>query len=226
MKRDFDEFAGETFDLVVIGGGIIGTGIARDAALRGIKTLLLEKEDFAYGTSSRSSRLIHGGLRYLRQLEFRLVRQDMRERQTLLSIAPHLVHPLPFLIPVTRHTERLIMALGMRLYDLLSYDKTLPSFQYLSRRETLEMEPGLKLDNLVGSYLYYDCQIPFTERLCLENALSAARELRVSLPGTALVVQMWNALAALGREELDHSALVTILEDLAGTEVRSKSGKN
>jgi glycerol-3-phosphate dehydrogenase len=174
VKRDFDEFARETFDLVVIGGGIIGTGIARDATLRGIKTLLLEKEDFAYGTSSRSSRLIHGGLRYLRHLEFRLVRQDMRERQVLLRIAPHLVHPLAFLIPTTSYSERFVMALGMRLYDLLSYDKTLPSFQHLSRRETLEMEPTLELKNLVGSYLFYDCQIPFTERLCLENVLSAA----------------------------------------------------
>ncbi len=174
MKRDFDNFARETFDLIVVGGGIIGTGIARDAALRGIKTLLLEKEDFAYGTTSRSSRLIHGGLRYLRQLEFRLVRQDMREREVLLSIAPHLVHSLPFLIPMTHHSERVVMALGMRLYDILSFDKTVPSFRHLSRRETLELEPGLELDGLTGSYLFYDCQIPFAERLCLENVLSAA----------------------------------------------------
>jgi glycerol-3-phosphate dehydrogenase len=174
MKRDFDDFARQTFDLVVVGGGIIGTGIARDAILRGLRTLLLEKEDFAYGTTSRSTRLIHGGLRYLRQLEFRLVRQDMREREVLLSIAPHLVHPLPFLIPMTRHSERVVMALGMRLYDILSFDKTLPSFHHLSRRETLELEPDLELEGLVGSYLYYDCQIPFAERLCLENVLSAA----------------------------------------------------
>ena len=101
IKRDFDAVAGETFDLIVIGGGIIGTGIARDAAMRGIKTLLVEKEDFAYGTSSRSSRLIHGGLRYLRLLEFHLVQQDLAEREVLLNIAPHLVHPFPFIIPLT-----------------------------------------------------------------------------------------------------------------------------
>ena len=157
-----------------MGGGIIGAGIARDAALRGLNTLLVEKEDFAYGTTSRSSRLIHGGLRYLRRLEFRLVRQDMREREILLAIAPHLVHPLPFLIPVTRLVERMAFALGMRLYDGLSFEKTLPSRRWLSRSETLEFEPGLELEGLVASYLYYDCQVPFAERLCLENVLSAA----------------------------------------------------
>ena len=174
MKRDFDVLVRETFDLIVVGGGIIGAGIARDAALRGLKTLLLEKEDFAYGTTSRSSRLIHGGLRYLRRLEFRLVRQDMREREILLGIAPHLVHPLPFVIPITRPLDRVAFAFGMHLYDLLSFDKTLPSCHRLSRRETLELEPGLDLEGLVGSYLYYDCQVPFAERLCLENVLSAA----------------------------------------------------
>jgi glycerol-3-phosphate dehydrogenase len=176
LKRDFDALATEAFDLIVVGGGIIGAGIARDAALRGLKTLLLEKEDFACGTTSRSSRLIHGGLRYLRRLEFRLVRQDMREREILLGIAPHLVHPLPFLIPVTRPLDRVAFALGMRLYDTLSFDKTLPSRHRLSRRETLELEPSLELERLVGSYLYYDCQVPFAERLCLENVLSAAEQ--------------------------------------------------
>jgi glycerol-3-phosphate dehydrogenase len=176
VNRDFDSLVGETFDLIVVGGGIIGAGIARDAALRGLQALLLEKEDFAYGTTSRSSRLIHGGLRYLRRLEFRLVRQDLREREVLLGIAPHLVHILPFVIPITRGglLHRLALALGMRLYDLLSFDKSLPSHQRLSRRQTLELEPGLELEGLVGSYLYYDCQAPFVERLCLENALSAA----------------------------------------------------
>jgi len=176
MRRDFDALAGQTFDLIVIGGGIIGAGIARDAALRGLHTLLLEKEDFAYGTTSRSSRLIHGGLRYLQRLEFHLVRGDLREREVLLAIAPHLVHPLPFVIPVTHGSrlQRIALALGMHLYDLLSFDKSLPSHHYLSRSETLELEPGLELERLAGSYLYYDCQVPFMERLCLENAISAA----------------------------------------------------
>ena len=174
MKRDFEKIKDQVFDLAVIGGGIVGTGIARDAALRGIKTLLVDKEDYAYGTTSTSSRLIHGGFRYLRQLEFGLVRQDMREREILLSIAPHLVHPLPFLMPITSFRDRIIMALGMRLYDILSYDKRLPTYHYYSKEKTLKLEPGLAVDNLRGSYQFYDCQIPFAERLCLENALSAS----------------------------------------------------
>ncbi len=174
MKRDFSVLTKETFDLIVVGGGIMGAGTARDAALRGLNTLLLEKEDFAYGTTSRCSRLIHGGLRYLGHLDFRLVRQDMRERESLLSNAPHLVHPLAFLIPITRSSERVVMPLAMRLYDILSFDKSLPSYHRLSRREALELEPGLQLKGLSGAYLYYDCQVPFAERLCLENAISAA----------------------------------------------------
>ena len=176
LKRDFEKIEDQVFDLAVIGGGIVGTGIARDAALRGIKTLLIDKEDYAYGTTSTSSRLIHGGFRYLRQLEFGLVRQDMREREILLSIAPHLVHPLQFLMPITSFRDRIIMALGMRLYDILSFDKSLPTYHYFSKKKTLELEPGLAVDNLRGSYRFYDCQIPFAERLCLENALSAAEQ--------------------------------------------------
>ena len=175
MKRDFNRLAAETFDLIVVGGGIIGSGIARDAALRGLNTLLLEKEDFAYGTTSRSSRLIHGGLRYLRQWDFHLVRQDLREREVLLHIAPHLVHPLPFVIPVTTPFYRLALALGIPLYDIMSFDKSLPSHRRLSKSETLEVEPNLaELKGLIGSYLYYDCAAPFPERLCVENVLSAA----------------------------------------------------
>ena len=143
MKRDFDTLAKENFDIIVVGGGILGAGIARDAALRGLNTVLLEKEDFGCGTTSRSSRLIHGGLRYLRQLEFRLVRQDLREREVLFRIAPHLVHPLVFIIPVTGRLQRITFAMGMYLYNLLSFDKSLPSHAYLSRQETLELEPYL-----------------------------------------------------------------------------------
>ncbi len=175
MKRDFDTIARETFDLIVVGGGIIGTGIARDASLRGIKTLLIEKEDFGYGTTSRSSRLIHGGLRYLRLLEFHLVRQDLNEREVLLKTAPHLVHPFPFIIPLTSFYYRIALSTGVRMYDVMASGKSMPSHQHLSRRETLEMEPELdELKGLKGSMLYYDCQAPFTERLGIENVLCAA----------------------------------------------------
>lgn len=174
MKRNFADISGKSFDLVVVGGGIIGVGIARDAAMRGLKTLLLDKEDFAYGTTARSTRLIHGGFRYLQHFEFGLVRDDMREREILLKIAPHLVHPLPFLIPLLKPADRFVMAMGTLLYDILSFDKSLPGRKHFSREKTLEMEPGLKLEGLRGSYRYHDCQIWFTERLCTENAISAA----------------------------------------------------
>ncbi|MBN1644155.1 MAG: glycerol-3-phosphate dehydrogenase/oxidase [Dehalococcoidales bacterium] len=174
MKRDFTGLTEKAFDLIVVGGGIIGTGIARDAVLRGLKTLLVEKEDFAYGTTSRSTRLIHGGFRYLQHLDFGLVRQDMREREILLRIAPHLVHPLQFLIPLVKPTDRFVMMMGTLLYDILSFDKSVPGRKYFSRSETLKMEPHLELEGLRGSYRYYDCQTPFPERLCLETAISAS----------------------------------------------------
>jgi glycerol-3-phosphate dehydrogenase len=175
MKRDIDAITREKFDLIVVGGGIIGTGIARDASLRGIKTLLIEKEDFGYGTTSRSSRLIHGGLRYLRMLEFHLVRQDLLEREVLLEIAPHLVHAFPFLIPITNLYYEAALGVGVRMYDIMASGKSMPSHQRLSRREVLEIEPELEgLKGLRGALLYYDCQAPYTERLGIENVLSAA----------------------------------------------------
>jgi len=174
MKRDFKAVAGKTFDVIVIGGGIIGAGVARDIALRGLDTLLLEKEDFGSGTTSRSTRLIHGGLRYLRQLEFGLVRQDLSEREVLMRIAPHLVHPLSFFIPIPNFSLNVAMLMGTTLYDVISFDKTLPNHTYLNKAKTLAEEPGLKVKGLQGSYVYSDCAIPLTERLNWETALSAA----------------------------------------------------
>ena len=173
MKRNFADISGKTFDLIIIGGGIIGANVARDAAMRGLKTLLLEKDDFACGTTSRSTRLIHGGFRYLQHFEFGLVREDMREREILLKIAPHLVHPLPFLIPLTKPTDRFIMSMGTLLYDILSFDKSVPGRKHYSRDTTMKMEPNMKLEGLRGAHEYYDCQIWFAERLCLENIISA-----------------------------------------------------
>ena len=173
MKRDLSSLDGKAFDVIVVGGGIMGSGIARDAALRGLDTLLLEKEDFACGTTSRSTRLIHGGLRYLRQFEFKLVRQDMREREILLRIAPHLVSPLRFLIPINKPLEKITLPIGMLLYDLLSFDKSLPGRKRVSNEEVTKLEPDMNTEEISGAYFYYDCQIPFTERLCVENILAA-----------------------------------------------------
>ena len=181
MKRDITEAEGKTFDLIIVGGGIIGANIARDASMRGLKTLILEKDDFATGTTSRSTRLIHGGFRYLQHFEFGLVREDMREREILLKIAPHLVHPLPFLIPLTKPTDRFIMSAGTLLYDILSYDKSVPGRKHYSKKTTMKMEPNMKLEGLRGADQYFDCQIWFTERLCLENIVSAVENKAVAL---------------------------------------------
>jgi glycerol-3-phosphate dehydrogenase len=176
MRRYFSDLDQKTFDLIVIGGGIIGTGIARDAALRGLDTLLVEKEDFAYGTTSRSTRLIHGGLRYMRMFEFKLVWQDLHEREVLLHIAPHLVHKLEFVIPLLKSQPlyRFSLPFGLCLYDILAAGKSLPSWRHLSHGETLKVEPALAdTAGLVGSYVFYDCQAQNMEQLCLENAISA-----------------------------------------------------
>jgi glycerol-3-phosphate dehydrogenase len=176
MKRYFGNLSQKTFDLIVIGGGIIGTGIARDAALRGLDTLLVEKEDFAFGTTSRSTRLIHGGLRYLRMLEFKLVWQDLHEREVLLHIAPHLVKKMGFCIPLLQSEPlyRMSLPIGLCLYDIMASGKSVPSRKHLSRLDTLKIEPALaNTSGLVGSFLFYDCQAQNMERLCLENAISA-----------------------------------------------------
>jgi len=164
------------FDVIVIGAGINGAGIARDAAMRGLKVLLIDKSDIASGTSAASTRLIHGGLRYLEHFEFGLVRESLRERETLLRIAPHLVRPLPITIPIYKQSQRgpLTVRAGMIVYDLLSFTKSLPRHRMLSRRETLEQLPGLNPDGLLSSALYFDTQVEFAERLVLENVLAAS----------------------------------------------------
>lgn len=164
------------FDVVIIGAGINGAGIARDATLRGLKVLLLDKDDIASGTSSCSTRLIHGGLRYLEHGEFGLVRESLREREVLLKIAPHLVQPLPILIPIysgmTRGRAKI--RAGMIAYDFLSRGKSLPRHSGLSVMETRRRIPSLNDDGLLGSIIYYDAQVEFAERLVVENILSAA----------------------------------------------------
>lgn len=165
-----------TVDLLVIGGGIIGAGIARDAALRGLSVALVEQDDFASGTTSRPTRLIHGGLRYLELFDFALVRSDMREREILLRIAPHLVFPLPFLLPLYRPSlwYQAKLRIGMQLYDALSLDKSLPKRKWLDRAETLAAEPTLDPDGLHGAWRFYDAQVPLVERLVIENVVDAA----------------------------------------------------
>jgi glycerol-3-phosphate dehydrogenase len=155
--RDLGE--GE-FDVLVVGGGVTGTGAALDAATRGLRTALVEARDLASGTSSRSSKLFHGGLRYLEQLNFRLVREALKERELMLTrIAPHLVRPVPFLYPLTHHAwERPYVAAGLTLYDRLGGARSVPGQRHLTRGGALQRFPGLRRDALVGAVQYYDAQ--------------------------------------------------------------------
>jgi glycerol-3-phosphate dehydrogenase len=166
-----------SFDLIVIGGGINGAGIVRDAAQRGLKVCLLEQADLCYGTTRWSSRLIHGGLRYLEHLELGLVRESLRERETLLRIAPHLVQPLRLMIPVYKGGRRgpWTLAAGMRLYDWLSRGKSVPSHEMLGIAETRKQFPAVNPVDLVGAALYYDAQVTYAERLVIENAVAAGQ---------------------------------------------------
>lgn len=175
MNRRLGVIEDRLFDVVVIGGGIVGAGVARDAAMRGLKVCLLEKNDFGSGTTAGSTRLIHGGLRYLEMLDFRLVRLDLREREILLRIAPHLVKPLEFLLPFYERSllHRLKIRSGMILYDLLSYDKSLPRHSFWAASQLRQAEPQLKREGLQGAACYHDAQIDLPERLCLENILDA-----------------------------------------------------
>ena len=168
---------GMAFDAVVIGGGMAGAGVARDLALRGASVALFEKGDFSSGTTSRSSKLIHGGLRYLELGDFRLVRESLREKKTLERLAPHLVRPLPFLVPIYRGSTRglIRVRIGMWLYDLLTPGKRTERSRVIRPVDTLALEPSIRADGLRGAGYYFDDLLLFPERMCLENALSAAR---------------------------------------------------
>ncbi|MEO6005047.1 MAG: glycerol-3-phosphate dehydrogenase/oxidase [Opitutus sp.] len=169
------KFANETFDVLVIGGGIVGAGVARDAAQRGLKVALVDRYDFAFGTSSRSSRLLHGGLRYLEQGHLRLVREASREKKTLRDIAPHLGEPLGFVFPAYRRNGRPLwqLKIGVKLYDLLCRGKNFGPSRGLSPSETLGLLPGLDQNGLLGAVQYYDA-LTNDARLVIDTLRSAA----------------------------------------------------
>jgi glycerol-3-phosphate dehydrogenase len=173
-RRDRQSLA-DPFDLLIIGGGITGAGAARDAARRGLRVALLDQGDLASGTSSRSSKLVHGGLRYLEQGEFSLVFEAVAERRILQEIAPHLVNPMPFLFPVFGGSRRGVFTInvGMWLYDGLSLFRSPKIHKNLSVRQVRAQEPSLRSEGLKGAPVYYDCATD-DARLTLETALDAA----------------------------------------------------
>jgi glycerol-3-phosphate dehydrogenase len=167
----------DSYDLIIVGAGINGAAIAREAALSGLSVLIVEQDDIASGTSATSTRLIHGGLRYLEYAELSLVFESLAERERLLRLAPHLVEPLGLYLPIYAGAKRKPWQIraGMWLYDLLSMHKSLPRHRMLSRRALLERLPALRAGGLEGGAFYYDAQIRFPERLTVENLVDARR---------------------------------------------------
>ena len=179
-SQNLDRMGREDFDVAVIGGGITGAGVALDSATRGFKTLLVEKGDFGSGTSSRSSKLIHGGLRYLEQMQFGLVQEALHERAVLRRIAPNLCEPLRFLIPVYERgiqsplgSSKLKLRLGLSLYDLLAGKENIGTHSWISVAEASRLAPGLNSEGLRGCFVYYDCLTDDT-RLVIEVIKAAA----------------------------------------------------
>ena len=170
--------AGDTrapYDLVVVGAGINGLGIARDAAARGLRTIVIDQEDICSGVSAWSGRLIHGGLRYLEHKDFALVRESLKERERLFKLAPHLVKPVPLLMPFYARNKRpsWLIRLGMIAYDVLSWDKKQPNHSILTKRAVLSRFTGMEPAGLTGSAVFIDGQVEYAERLCVELAVAA-----------------------------------------------------
>ncbi len=206
----------QTFDLLVIGGGITGAGVARDAARRGLRVALLERADLASGTSSRSSKLVHGGLRYLELYEFGLVFESVSERRVLMDIAPHLVKPLAFVFPVYESFGRAaLIDIGMWLYDGLSLFRSPKIHKRLSVKATAKVEPALTSEGLKSAELYYDCATD-DARLTLETALDAMRK------GAQVVT--WCPVVGFLHDERGRAVGVKAQDALTGDEFEIKAG--
>ncbi len=211
------------YDLAVIGAGINGAGIARDAALRGLKVIVFDKNDMCSGCSAISSRLVHGGLRYLEYGEIPLVYESLHERRYLRLTAPHLVEPLRITIPVYAGARRgpLLIRLGMLAYDLLSLRKTVPNHEMLNGAEMHEEEPGLRAEGLRAAARYYDAQVTFAERLVLENLLaarSAGADIRTHCEVTHIAVAdgAVSSLTYRDAEGSEHEVAVKAVVNAAG----------
>lgn len=208
----------DQFDILVIGGGINGVGIALDAASRGLKVALVEMADFASGTSSRSSKLIHGGLRYLEQYDFKLVREALQERELMVTtLAPHLVKPVSFLYPLTeKFKERTYVGAGMALYDALrGFKRALPWHKHISQRELSEIAPSLRLDLITGGYQYFDAQV--------DDARHTMMIARTAAKYGAVITTRTSCKHLIKKGRRVEGALIQDLECGAEFEVRAKS---
>lgn len=200
--------ADEPLDLLIIGGGVVGSGAALDAALRGIDVALVEARDIASGTSSRSSRLAHGGLRYLEQREFGLVHEALTERGLLLErIAPHLVHPLPFLLPLQSKWERSYFGAGVQLYDTLSrvggYGGTMPRPRALKPEDAAALAPGLRVDEWPGGAVtFFDAQIDDARHTlaCVRSAVAAGASITSRAAVVSLIQEFGRVIGAVVRD--------------------------
>ncbi|SFE27927.1 glycerol-3-phosphate dehydrogenase [Actinopolyspora alba] len=216
-EENWRRLGNEEFDVVVIGGGITGAGVALDAATRGLRVALVEARDLAAGTSSRSSKLFHGGLRYLEQLEFSLVREALHERELMLNrLAPHLVKPVSFLYPLTHRVwERPYTAAGLLLYDRMGGARSVPGQKHLTRAGARRMVPALKQDAMIGGIRYYDAQAD-DARHTMTVARTAARYGAVVRTSTQVVEFLHEADRIAGARLRD-------VEDGRETEVRAQA---
>lgn len=222
IARDFSGLK-NPFDLVVIGGGVTGTAVAREASVRGLKTLLLEKNDFGHATSGATSKLLHGGLRYLESYEFGLVRESLSERHILGLAAGHLSRPMPFVVPMYGWSNpgRFVLQAGLTIYDMLAYDRNLgtpedkqvPGAKWISREEILRIEPKIESRDLRGGFVYYDYQNLFPERLNLAFLKTAVKHGAVALNHCR--VTGFESSASSGVKRLQS---VTFKDELGGQE--------
>ena len=216
MRRSIASLASQAFDLAVIGGGITGCCIARDASRRGLRVALVERNDFSSGTSAATSHMVHGGLRYLQQRELGVVRESLRERRTWQRVAPHLVSPLAFLVPTLGRRHDLTIRFGLALYDLLSFDRNrlgdpeqhLAASRHLASDELLAREPVLDRPGLRGGMAYSDCLVFSPERAAIECLLDA------SAHGAVVA----NQVSVTGRRRAASTTLLAV-DRLSGAEV-------
>jgi glycerol-3-phosphate dehydrogenase len=220
-ERAVNSLATEEFDVLVIGGGVNGVGVALDAVSRGLKVALVEAHDFASGTSSRSSKLIHGGLRYLEQYDFKLVREALHERELMVSTqCPHLVKPVSFLYPLTEKVkERTYVGAGLALYDALrGFNRSLPSHKHLTGKTIAQISPSLRQDIITGAIRYFDAQVD-DARHTMMIARTAARHGAVIATGIHVDGLRRNGKKVIGavafdritQKKIEISAKVTIM---------------